>query len=245
MGITKKLATWYEKNIGLPIYTRIYLPLIYGPWNKFIHSRWGLRMPFALPMCFSTEKKDPSEYYWEDWCRDTKKERPVRYFLLYTVPHKIRSNRIVWLYSDIRHWISAKLIYKYHLLDLRDKANEYEWGWIEHDTAIVFSIFKCTERFIFEQFSYGKNVITGKETEKEYIDKVNRILDYYMEDESWLKAYGEIFDVYYYWLFKRNDLINSIWDRPRTAHSQTSKEIRDTEDSYIHRLLKVRNVMWA
>ncbi len=115
--------------------------------------------PFALPLRGWSKKGD---YCWEDWRREARKQYPVRYFLSETVPG-------IWRRNVVRHWNTAQrwtygFVYRYHMLDLRNKAFDYRWGWVDVTDKMIYASFNLLQQFVekekpFERIDWSHGAV--------------------------------------------------------------------------------------
>lgn len=102
----------------------------------------------ALPMeGFGAKLGD---FTWEIYYSEMKKDYPIKYFIYETFTTWFR-RKITKPISDFKYHIVSHTIRKYHLLDLRNKENDYEFGWIDADQKMLFALMKIMEDFIIEQ----------------------------------------------------------------------------------------------
>lgn len=179
--------------------------------------KWKLPKPYAL-----------SIKQWEDWHSDMKKKYPIRYFLQETLVFFIKSH-FIWKISRIFYWLRCHTYTKYHLIDIRDKKNNYKWGYIDPREKLLFSSFKILKDFIEKELAM--------DTYKNLDDFVKNYENTTKDDPystHWVDAYKEIAILYKWWTVDRSDIINSIEDY--------NKDQMDNE--MLLRLIKIREYLW-
>lgn len=116
-------------------------------------------------------------YSWEEYYNDMKKQYPIKYFINRIVPRYFR-RYISTPLENFRYYIVSHTIRKYHLLDLRN--SEYEYGWADADSQLLYATMAVLENFIIEQNTASRlNYLTENlKTEKEeyiIVDSIKQI----------------------------------------------------------------------
>lgn len=137
---------------------------------------------------------------------------------------------------DAWYWIRCHTYNRYHLVDIRNSRNGYDWGWIDTDHKLLFASFALLVDFV--ERGYGL-----------------RVKDWKWE-EGHVQAAKEIRGLYRWWKVDRarqhNDyqkLVseaikegrNDKWDK---EHKGKYRLEQVDEDNLI-RLIKVRNYLWT
>lgn len=127
-----------------------------------------------------------------------------------------RNNKIVNAISDAWYWFRSNTYNRYHIVDCRNKANGYKWGWKDRDQLLLFACFNILKDFV----------------EKEYPGYVDWE---HGEDISWAKQ--EMLELYIWWTQKRPAIINN---------KQTLMLHQEEEDSeMLKRLMRIRLYLWT
>lgn len=203
-------------------------------------SWWLLDKPRALPI----RRMYPDKYSWEDWEEETQLKYPFRYWVQETLPHWFRVHFVM----NIRHawyWLKAHTWHKYHMLDLRDAAHDYQWGWISPDNILLYSVFKCVEHTVAYSMS-GVESFQYSMSEAEYVEAANKTLDFYSDTEQWqwAKDLGELYDCYRWWRYEHHDRLREINDdRNWRTHYERLSAFHEEESEVIRRVLAARNAL--
>lgn len=125
--------------------------------NKFIMPKF-LRLPSPVELGKAKYNALPSkhfgnpnnEYSWGDYEFEMKKDYPIKYWFYYTLNSwfNVKIKRPI---IELKYYIVSHSIRKYHLLDMRNKANKYNYGWIDADSQLLFASMAIMENFIIEQ----------------------------------------------------------------------------------------------
>jgi len=184
-------------------------------------QRWLLKKTYALPIrgfwC------NEGDYTWEDWHEENKKKYPVRYFLQEDLTMwfrvKIR-NRV----SNAWYWLRTHLWNRYHIINISNKANKYNWGWIECDQAILYACFKILSNFVEKEMKYNCYYVPATEHCPEWDQR---------ETEKEIRA------LYQWWTEERPKELE-------TERYYGAGEAGDAKDNeMLERLLKIRKNLWS
>lgn len=147
---------------------------------------WLLPKPFALPSELLPSTVKPGDYTWEMWYRDNKKKHPVRYFFQETLT-KIYGRYVKRPLHSLKWWVLYRTTQKYHLIDIRDKGNKYQIGWIDRDRAILFASFALFCKFYEEEKEMLDHGNTGEVMDELYqwwtVERPGKLAEGVYEDD--------------------------------------------------------------
>lgn len=123
---------------------------------------WPFRLPERMPVALPIRGiHDHGEKTWEDWDQEMLKKYPVRFRLGYYWPKELRRifYRRFWNHiSHAHYFVVSHTIRRYHLLDLRDPKNGYDWGWRDSDRAILFAVMKILADFVEQEDGFSGHI---------------------------------------------------------------------------------------
>lgn len=173
-----------------------------------------LDKPSALPIRGFGDQE--GEYTWEDWHEETKRDKPIRYFLAETLPRLWR-----WHVSSPlkRFWwgIKYRTTHKYHKLDISNKENHYLRGYMDPRERLLFGCFAVLKDFVENDMGHND----------------------WQWNEDHQKAAAEIMALYNWWLTDRP----AAWDDPESYKKDEELYLKDQE--MLHRLIAVREYLWT
>lgn len=107
--------------------------------------------------------EQPGQVTWEGWQEDMLRRYPVRFRLGYKWLGDIRSAffRRFWNHvSEGHYWFRSHFIpsRRYHMLDMRNKANGYRWGWRDFDVVVLFSVMAALVDFVEAEKGFESHV---------------------------------------------------------------------------------------
>ena len=130
------------------------------------------------------------------------------------------------------YWLRTHTVNKYHLVDMRNPKNGYNWGWVDCPQALLYASFALLVRFV------------EKERPFEYID--------WEATEDHLKASKEFMELYNWWTTGRAEE-HAKFDKfaeelPRTEYAKITDEenrLRERDAAMLHRLIEIRDYLWT
>lgn len=193
-----------------------------------------------------------TNYTWEDWHEEVKRDYPVRYFIFETLKLKlgIKKRQLSQFIWDIKYRIMPE--HKYHYLKLSQPKGfyeKYQHGWIECDQQMLFALFGILRDYVEKQLDGEFPTFSESETQD---------ISYYEQ----IKFYEEAKDLYDYWINRRKikkenleKLLNE-WSELRKSSQKTDNELykkyrkaekdfENEEDKNLIRLVKIRRYMWV
>ena len=173
----------------------------------------------------------------------------MRYFLCETLRNVI-SSYIVYPLSRLRWYFVERWFTKNHLLDLRQtswvpECDEYEWGYIDPRTEMLYACMNSLDRFIHESHARShlewleQQVLTAEDCEK-------RVL------EDNINLYKEALEIHKWWNVDRKNHFMKLCNSDDYANPQASRQtfarwdaFEDEEDAMMMRLMKIRRGLWC
>jgi hypothetical protein len=205
------------------------------------------KAPIALPSRHLGHHTSDA-YCWEDWHRDMKAKYPVRYFISRTIPRVLR--RLYARRPRIFYWIRAHTYNRYHILDMRNDAWPYKWGWCDRSELMLFACFNLLKAFVEEE---APNIGHAKTPEEFWPDH-----DWQPGEKETIAAHveteREIRRLYTWWTIgRRND--HDSWEADSNRPGLTDEDYRRLnqehefimarDEEMLQRLMKVRGSLWT
>lgn len=211
----------------------------------------------ALPMRDFSSPGDKTPT-WEDWEEKMRKEHPVKYFLVESIPRWIHHHFIIPL-KDAKYWFKCHFIpsHRYHILDLRqpikkgelENIDAYRWGWIDSDTQMLYAMFNIFNNFVEHEF---KNHYCPSEEEIQAEPHLLQTRNLHLE----IKA------IHYWWnverarMQKAQEKLLHDWSEARRNDTPTVHQLwdelhkgeqafDDKTNEMIIRLMKIRRSLWT
>lgn len=170
-------------------------------WRAKLLAKWLIDTPMALPSEMLPSTVREGDYTWEMWHADTKKKYPVRYFIQESIPRWFR-RKVVWPLDRLKWDILHRTTHRYHLVDMRDKENDYPIGWIDPANALLYASFK-----IFKSFYE-----TGRVPE-EVAEEAKALYEWWtVTRPAMLKAYEDVSEKDTEMLQRLMDIRDYLWD---------------------------------
>lgn len=191
----------------------------------------------SLPMRSIGAKND--DYCWEDWREEVKRDYPIKYFFYKTFAfwfHCNISSRI----SDFKYWVKSHTIKKYHILDLRNKENNYFYGWRDSDSKMLFALMKIMEDFIIEQ-----------DTEKHLIWLKKELIQYPDVEYPWvnlIKSCEELLAIQKWWRVDRQEnfkKLDSTDYKDYKDYFEHEQKLYQEDSDMMKKLIDIRQGMWT
>jgi hypothetical protein len=195
-------------------------------WTR-LKKWWRLEKPFALPSrLFPNE---PGEYTWEDWREENKKAHPFRFFVQETLPLKV--SYTVAPVKKFFYWFRSNTYNRYHMLDMRDKANGYKWGYCDPTGMMLYANFKILNMFVehdMPNICYYSEATEGcPEWDKRAEEK-------------------EILELHKWWNEERPIEIQDVnYFHPKPEDVEDWATWRSKDDIMLERLIKIRMSLWS
>lgn len=170
-------------------------------------------------------RHDPEAYTWEDWERDMRAKYPVRFFLSRTMPRWLGR----WHHRLIEtplYWLRTHTINRYHLVDLRNDACDYRWGWIDRSEAVLYACFNLLRDFVEKENGLNCHVDWQATTEHSH-------------------AHAEMTALYRWWKTERKAEW-AEWNE-KCLHATYDEQLRleNKDDEMLRRLIAIRGFMWT
>lgn len=198
----------------------------------------------ALPMrAFGAKEGD---YTWEDWHEEVKRDYPVRYWLTETVP-RFFGRKAYWV-GEWWYRIKCAVLpsYRFHLLDLRHPGPgiEYEYGFRDVDTVMLWSCFVCLRSYIEKEEPWDPaDGSTPEElaqeplkSQKARYDEARALYDWWMKGRLEEEAYEKVL----FRQFEQNETEDT-----RDAWVTYRQWLEDREQEMLLRLIKIRGGLWT
>lgn len=213
-----------------------------------LQKMFGLPVPSALPLRSITGTL-VTEFSWEDWHDEMKKEYPIRYFLLNRIPHYLTVH-IKMPIDDFIYYIKCHSLkeYKFHLLDLRN--NEYKFGYQDQDTKLLYASFAILNEYAKAQDL--DNYIKMLENESVNIDRLNackeikKLQNWFLYDRP-LKE-EEINKALYIAVENgKKARINETYDffEIYKEYEKLKEELRADENNAMRKIIDLRDFLWT
>lgn len=218
-------------------------------------KEFGADSNTALPIDELRQSDD--QFTWQDYYRELKKNFPIKFFMLKTLPDYIKYNIYYAALRPIKdaiYYLKCHLIpsKRYHLLSLvQPKTNtndDYTYGWIDADNQILLANMNIVVSFVEDEIG----------------------LDNFKKRLAWLHANIEsaqsyeneskILDIYNWWKFSRKELLRreakliDSWHGTKDAkvkqneweiYSELKERIKKEEQDMLKLLIDVREYMWT
>ena len=210
-----------------------------------------LRLPSVIELGKSKTNYLPIEgfceegaYTWKKYNEEMRKDYPIKFFLYYTFNYWFSSN-IIKPISDFKYWIRSHTIRKYHLLDLRSKVFDYNYGWLDSDTKMLLAIMKIMEDFIIEQDTANRLVWLKEESEKTKSDPQN----YDYSDD--IKRCKDLLAIQKWWRVERAENWKVLYDKcgdksiGHKNYFEMENELVKEDDDVMKKLIDMRGSLWT
>jgi hypothetical protein len=142
--------------------------------------------------------------------------KPIRWWLLETLPRGL---------EHARYWLRAHTTQRRHIIDIRDPANGYAWGWLDRDGVLLFAAFTILRQYV--------------EKERPF-DPPDRWAE---GDPEQVAAGKELRTLYDWWTQVRPADLAAF--EPEDRCSIWNQQLRDTDDAMLRRLIALRGYMWT
>lgn len=154
------------------------------------------------------------------------------------------------------YWLRTHTYNRYHMLDIRNKRNGYEWGWMDRCEGIVFANFAILVDFVEKEKPFvhvdwtsdDDHINAAKEIRDLYRWwKVERKRDHDLYEEHLEKTYGFenciVFE-------KDNTMVFTKRGDPEwEAECELSREVEESliqiDTSNLIRLINIRSFLWT
>lgn len=204
-----------------------------------------LRLPSVIELGKSNINALPSsiwghnnegDYTWEDYEIEMRKKYPIKYFIYYTFSSLFRRSIIKPL-SDIKYYIVSHTIRKYHLLDIRNKENDYRYGWIDADQQLLYATMAIMESFIIEQDTPRRLIWL-----KEELIKDPECKEFNWHDS--IKFCEDILSIQNWWRIERPKNTELSFSGPEYG-LEFDEKCRKDDDDMMKKLIDIRGRMWT
>lgn len=188
----------------------------------------------ALPMEGFGAK--PGDYTWDIYYKEMKDKYPIKYFLTKTVP-ELFGYKIITPLENFKYWVVSHTIRKYHLLDIRNKENDYSYGWIDADLQLLYSVMAIMENFIIEQDTPKRLIWLKEELQK----------DPECKEFNWnesIKFCEELLAIQKWWRIDRPKDIELSLEGPPYDFGYDER-IRNKDDEMMKKIIDIRGRMWT
>jgi hypothetical protein len=188
----------------------------------------------ALPMeGFGAKEND---YTWSAWRNEMKQDYPIKYFIYETFTTWFR-RKITKPISDFKYYIVSHTIRKYHMLDMRNKENDYAFGWIDCDAQLLYASMAIMENFIIEQDTPSRLIWLKEELVK----------DPNCEEFNWndkIKFCEDLLAIQKWWRVERPKNTELSFSGPEYGLDFDEK-CRKEDDDMMKKLIDIRAGMWT
>ena len=141
------------------------------------------------------------------------------------------------------YWFRCHTYTRYHMLDMRDKANGYSWGWYDRSELLIYANFAVLRDFIEKEqpFSlpYKPLPLNGDEC-------------YNADVEDWNKANQELYYLYIWWTERRpkdykalKDMYLSYLKDQSLDPLMEEERLAKVDNEMMVRLINARKAMWT
>lgn len=193
------------------------------------------QLPEAIPAALPWRK-------WKVWGAEMKKKYPVRFFLSRALPRWwARATRVLW--ETPWYWLRTHTYNRYHILDLRNKVDGYDWGWIDADAQILYACFNILVSFVEKESPTVGNHKTPEEwmsPDHEWQEGEREHLQEQIDKELEIRA------IYDWWKTERKKAKDDSEKESTTIAMFEKREAFDAKDEeMLIRLMKVRRSLWT
>ena len=215
-------------------------------------------------------RNNDTEFTWEMYYARIKHDYPVKYFFASTLPGAIRhawwklTNPISKAYWSVKYHVVPR--HRYHMLKLSQPHSEisnidnYDVGFRDIDTRILFAIFNLFNTFVAHEFSHmyfpseeeaakddGIDLqYIGTKRQRERCQEILAIHQWWNVDRKVAAAQKD--ELLTRWcsmrtskVYNRNGDTERAWQELQAAE----KEFDDKEAEMIGRLMKIRKCLWT
>jgi hypothetical protein len=217
--------------------------------KKRVHRLFGWKVPTALPLRRITPT---AEFSWEDWHARMKLQRPVRFFLMETMPNTVSS----WWSRMNRgmYWLKSVTYKKRHLLDLRQpkdapRVHWYRYGFCDIVNRMPYAMFNMLSDYVEKELS-------GVEKAAAWIDELKQ------NDgpEHQIHTMEEALRIYHWWKVERIDKLKALdamlddWHKKRSSSEspELNAKLHEAEEAFekelndhMKALVDIRQGMWT
>lgn len=150
-------------------------------------------------------------------------------------------HRIKDIPGDIYYWVRTHTVHRYHIVDMRDKSNEYSWGWIDRDRAIMFACFALLKQFVEKEltasYEYGPRIL-----ERGWRPHPTKDI----ETMHWNKAHRTMKELYDWWVFERPEKIKEMDDMSvNNEWAEADSLFNETDNTQLRRLIEIKDYLWT
>lgn len=187
------------------------------------------QLPEAIPAALPCDRR-------EAWDAEMKKKYPVRFFLSRALPRWwARATRVLW--ETPWYWLRTHTYNRYHILDLRNKVDGYDWGWIDADAQILYACFNILVSFVEKESPEVGLAKTPEEfwPDHEWQEGERESLQRHIEREQEVRA------IYDWWVTERK----KEKDESEKGDFEKQAELSDKDNEMLIRLMKVRRSLWT
>lgn len=175
-------------------------------------------------------------YTWEDYRAEMKNNYPIKYFIYETFPTWF-NRKIIRPISDFKYYIVSHTIRKYHMLDLRNKENNYNYGWVDADSQLLYASMAIMENFIIEQDTENRLIWL-----KEELAKDPNCAEFNWKDS--INFCEELLAIQNWWRFNRPYEYSKSFSGPEFG-LKYDEYLRENDDAVMKRLIDMRGRMWT
>lgn len=184
---------------------------------KIIHKLFNWNVPSSLPVKMFLNKNYKDAYTWEDWKRDMKQIKPIRYFYFETCSNFF--NKIVYKLRNFIYYMKSNTYKKQHFLDLRQPKYsqlEYRYGYCDVRQKMIYANFNLLCEFVEKSYNGVWDI-------QKRINWLTENHPYCVEEISFL---NKAIDLYHWWKI-------DVQNKYRELHSASNKSeiLCDVEDS--------------
>jgi hypothetical protein len=209
-------------------------------------GKWPFSIPEEMPLALGIRGVErPGQVTWEDWQEDMLRKYPVRFRLGYRWSRDIRSAffRRFWNYvSEGYYWFRTHFVpgHRYHMLDLRNKANGYAWGWRDFDVVVLFSVMAALVDFVEAEKGFESHVSWENEPDQvpDQTPDLNdpKVKSYIFHHRPGLKdVKDDCLRIYKWWTVERPAKLIEIDGLLEEAFGRTQRAVVATPESVASR----------
>ena len=211
---------------------------------KFIYKLFNWNVPSHLPikMFLSKNQKDTCVYTWEDWRRDMKRIKPMRYFCFETLPNFF--NRIYYKINNFLYYVKSNTYKKQHFLDLRQPKDsqielEYRYGYCDVRQKMIYANFNLLCEFVEKSYKGTRGI-------QKRINWLKENHPCCVEEISFL---NKVIDLYYWWKFDIQIKYSELYSSTNKVDCDSHCEIQDSLEIEITQklveMLSLREHFWT
>lgn len=145
--------------------------------------------------------------------------------------------------SGYWYWLKSHTYCRFHMLDIRSPRNEYDWGYLDADSAMFYACFALLKNYVerekpFEIVDWGWN-----KEHKKAAKEIKELYDWWVkgrkDEQDELDRLGE--KLYHNWTNRQKRQKDKKWKE----YIEQVNALEGKDQKQLLRLIKIRHFLWT